>query len=88
MLNDQLEFEFVVLEQTDLQRLEKKLDEVIESAGKVRRKLFGEMSAMKTQIALILQENDSLQAQIAELRGDKQEWDYHKDGCLFEMRVG
>lgn len=89
MKTDQLEFESLAETLTESQLLNKKLDETIESLGKVRRKLFAEVGLLKTQIALLQKDNESLQSQIAELRGDKIEFEYRKsDGFLFEMKAG
>lgn len=86
MKNSQLEFESVAVVLSETELLNKKLDETIESLGKVRRKLFAEVGLLKTQIALLQKDNEKLQSQISELRGDKIEFDYSKDGFLFDIK--
>ena len=87
MKSNQLEFESVAEALTESQLLNKKLDETIESLGKVRRKLFAEVGLLKTQIVLLQRDNENLQSQVSELRGDKIEFDYsQRDGFLFDIK--
>lgn len=84
----QLEFNLENKSEADvkLATMQKQIDDAIESMGKVRRKLFGEMGELKKELALLKEENSSLQEKVRLLNDEKIEWDYKKTDCLFDVR--
>jgi len=74
------------LEEMTLLSMQKQLDAMSESMGKVRRKLFGEMGEMKKLYATLFQENEVLKSKLNELTHEKTEWIYQNGDCLFEQK--
>lgn len=66
--------------------MKKQLDEMHESMGKVRRKLFSQMGEMQKLCLELKTENENLKQAIKEMRNDKTEWIYGQDGSLFDVR--
>ena len=66
--------------------MQKQIDVMNESMGKVRRKLFGEMSEMKKNYQELKNENEALKQQLKEIKNEKDEWYYTKEGALFGVR--
>ncbi len=73
-------------EEMTLISMQKQLDAMSESMGKVRRKLFGEMGEMKKLYAALFQENETLRSKINSLTQEKTEWIYGNGECLFEQK--
>ncbi len=69
-----------------LSLMQKQIDEMHESMGKVRRKLFGEMGEMKKLYTELKAENEGLKMQLKELKNEKTEWVYTKEDCLFDVQ--
>ena len=83
MKNIQLEFN---LDEKDPQNLElyviqKQIDSMNESMGKMRRKLFAEMGELKKTIAILQKENAFLRSKI-----DNPEFEYDVEGKLFDIK--
>lgn len=74
------------LEEMTLISMQKQLDAMAESMGKVRRKLFGEMGEMKKLYATLFQENETLKLKLNELTQEKIEWVYQNGENLFEQK--
>lgn len=70
-----------------LQEMQKQIDSVCESMGKVRRKLFSEMSEMKKIISELQTQNIELREKLRQMSNERVEWDYRKEDCLFDIRV-
>lgn len=81
----QLEFNFDNMSPKDLllAQMQKQLDEACTSMGKVRRKMFAELGEFRRQVDLLLQENAKLKHQMMKMAGQKTDWAYWKDECLF-----
>ena len=73
-------------EEMQLYTMQKQLDDMIESMGKVRRRLFSEISEMKKICLNLQQENENLKNILNELNDGKTEWNYQKNGYLFDVR--
>ncbi len=72
-------------EEMTLISMQKQLDAMSESMGKVRRKLFGEMGEMKKLYAALFAENETLKLKLNELTHEKTEWVYQNGESLFEV---
>ena len=73
-------------EEVQLSILQKQIDQMCESMGKVRRKLFSEMSEIKKMYAELHQENQELKTMLKELKNERTEWTYGQNGSLFDVR--
>lgn len=73
-------------EEIKLSLMQKQIDQLSESMGKVRRKLFSEMGEMKKLYAELQKENEQLKIMLKELKNEKTEWNYGQDDCLFNVR--
>lgn len=73
-------------EETRLSQMQKQIDEMSESIGKVRRKLFSEMGELKKLCAELQNENKQLKILLKELKNERTEWSYGQEGCLFDVR--
>lgn len=69
-----------------LSLMQKQIDQMCDSMGKVRRKLFSEMSEMKKLFAQLEEENFNLKTTLKELKNERTEWTYGQNGCLFDVR--
>lgn len=87
--NFQLELNLEDKNNEDLKlfHMQKQLDAMNESMGKVRRKLFSELTEMKKLLGLITQENESLKVTVHKLQNQKQEWAYTQDDFLFKTAI-
>lgn len=87
MVAEQLEFNLYSESQEDfkLSSMQKQIDLMNESVGKVRRKLFADMTELKKAVEILKQENHNLSCEIRQLKQEKTEWVYAKEGCLFEV---
>jgi regulator of replication initiation timing len=74
-------------EDMKLHHMQKQLDAMNESMGKVRRKLFSELTEMKKLLGLMCQENESLKISVHNLKQEKQEWIYGHDDFLFKTAI-
>jgi len=66
--------------------MQNQLDEMSDSMGKVRRKLFSEMGEMKKLYISLKNENEELKLKLRKMRNEKTEWVYTKEGYLFDVR--
>lgn len=73
-------------EEMTLFLMQKQIDAMGDSMGKVRRKLFSEMSEMKKQYAELQKENQELKTILKELKNERTEWTYGQNGNLFDVR--
>ena len=85
-----VQLEFNIEDQSEseikLSIMQKQIDEMHESMGKVRRKLFSEMGEMKKLFAELQTENQNLKEMLKELKNERTEWTYGEEGCLFDVR--
>lgn len=65
--------------------MQKQLEDMHESMGKVRRKLFSEMGDLKKSFFDLQKENEKLKLCIKDRSHEKQEWSYKEEGCLFNV---
>ena len=73
-------------EEVRLLIMQKQIDAMSESMGKVRRKLFSEMGELKKLYAELQRENQDLKTILKELKNERTEWAYGENGCLFDVR--
>lgn len=66
--------------------MQRQIDDMHESMGKVRRRLFSELGELKKICALLKVENWDLKNAVKELKNEKTEWIYGQDECLFYVR--
>jgi hypothetical protein len=81
----ELEFNFEnkTPEQLKLDEMQKQLDQMDESMGKVRRRLFSELSQVKKLYEELQSENEILKSMIKEKKNEKTQWTYGQEGYLF-----
>lgn len=68
-----------------LAEMQRQLDFMSESVGKVRRKLFSEMGEVKKMCVSLQEENRELKRMLRKLTNEKTEWIYGQNDCLFEV---
>lgn len=87
MMNIQLELDLreVCLQDKKLQEMQTQIEFCIESFGKVRRKLFAEVSELKKICLDVKQENLLLKEKIRELTNKKKDWTYFQGDNLFYL---
>lgn len=71
-------------EEMRIYHLQKQLDSISESLGKVRRKMFCEITEVKRICSKVMQENEELRSLINRLNDAKKEWVYTQDDFLFQ----
>lgn len=88
MTNIQLEFNINNISESEMKLLimQKQLDEMNESMGKVRRKLFSEMGEVKKVCHNLQIQNEELRLKLKELKNEKTEWIYKTGDNLFDVR--
>ncbi len=84
----QLEFNLTDASDSDvkLSYMQKQIDAMSESMGKVRRKMFADLGEMKKQLLEMKAENELLRTQLREYTSEKTEWQYGKDDYLFQVK--
>lgn len=82
----QLEFNLKNESESDyrISLIQQQIDQMNESMGKVRRKIFSELSEVKKLCQSLQEENESFKNALKELRNEKTEWDYDKNDLLFK----
>lgn len=90
-MSQEIQLEFNLDEKSSDQmhifHMQKQIDEMGESMGKVRRRLFSELGEMKKLFANLQRENDELKNMIKELKNEDQtEWAYCQNGYLFDVK--
>lgn len=84
-----IQLEFNIENESDedhkLYAMQKQIDCVNESMGKVRRKLFSELGEMKKLICELRTENQNLQETLKELKNEKLHWSYAQGDTLFNV---
>ena len=85
----QLEFniESVPEDEHRMSQMQKQIDDAVESMGKVRRRMFHELGAMKQAIAALQAENIELKQMVRKLTNQKIEWIYGEKEQLFTERA-
>lgn len=69
-----------------LQNMQRQIDAACSSMDKVRRKLFAEQGEWKKLVLAMQVENLELKQKLKEISGEKIEWTYQKEGCLFDVQ--
>jgi predicted nucleic acid-binding Zn-ribbon protein len=70
----------------ELAVIQKQIDSMKESMGKVRRKLFAEVGSLKKTLTELANENESLKHSLLQLQDKKTEWTYGQNGLLFDIK--
>ena len=73
-----------IQEETPFSLMQKQFEELADSMGKVRRKLFGELAEMKKVFVTIQKENEDLKAMLKEIKNE-QNYTHRQDGCEFDV---
>ncbi len=83
----QLEFNLENKSPEDMQlySMQKQVDQMCESMGKVRKKLFAELGEMKKMYSSLKQENEDLKTILKELKHERTDWIYGQNGCLVDI---
>lgn len=66
--------------------MQKQINEMSDSMGKVRRRLFSELGEVKKVLADLKRENESLREMLKELSHENTEWTYGHGDNLFDVR--
>jgi hypothetical protein len=87
MIEVQLELNIQNAPESDvrLALMQKQIDGIHDSMGKVRRRIFAEVSEMKKLYVSLQQENEMLKNELALLKDQKTEWLYCQDGFLLKQ---
>lgn len=85
-----IQLEFNVTDETEseikIAIMQKQLDAMHESMGKVRRKLFSQMGELQKLYLELKTDNEILREVLRELKNEKTEWIYTQGGNLFDVR--
>ena len=73
-------------EEFQIYLMQKQIDQMSDSLGKVRRRLFSEMGEMKKLYGELHKENLELKTIVKELTHEKTEWTYGQNGYLFDVQ--
>ena len=65
-------------------QMQAQIDQMSDSLGKARRRLFAELGELKKLYASIAAENHELKSALNEFKCQKTEWVYGQNGSLFE----
>lgn len=79
----ELNFDNESEENVHLFNMQRQIDTLCGSMGKVRRRIFSELGEMKKMYADLLKENEVLRARINDLKHANKDWVYDKEGFLF-----
>ena len=84
----QLEFNLDCENKEDLKfsQMQKQINEMNDSMGKVRRKIFNEVGELKKLVYELKRENEELKVEVKRLRNEKTEWLYAQGDYLFDVR--
>jgi DNA repair exonuclease SbcCD ATPase subunit len=70
--------------------MQKQIDQFCDSMGKVRKKLFAELTQMKKVCEELQKENENLKCLLKEIKNEsnikKMQWTYGQNDCLFDVR--
>lgn len=69
-----------------LDMMQKQIEAIADSTGKVRRKLFAEMTEIKKACLALRLENQDLKDKLRSSSNEKVEWLYAKDEHLFILK--
>lgn len=85
----QLEFNLINESESDIKLscMQKQIDEMKESMGKVRRKLFSQMGEIQKLCLSLKTENEDLRSQLKELKNEKAQWIYNEKDSLFAISI-
>lgn len=88
MIETQLELniEDKTSQEMQLWLMQRQLDEMADSMGKVRRRLFFELGSMKKDFADLALENNKLRLQLNQMRNSPDEWIYGQEEYLFKIK--
>lgn len=66
-------------------QMQKQINEINESTGKVRKKLFSEIGELKKICQILQIENEILKNSLREFKNEKTNWIYGKGNNLFDV---
>lgn len=75
-------------ENIKLDAMQKQIDVMSESVGKVRKKMFAELGEVKKIMHILKTENETLKQEVRLLKGEKIEWLYPESEYLFAIKEG
>jgi L-lactate utilization protein LutB len=81
----ELNFQEKTPEEMTLSLMQKQINEMHESMGKVRRKMFAELGEVKKMHDRLIKEHADLQSSISAMLNQKTEWLYQSVDTLFEI---
>jgi archaellum component FlaC len=81
----ELNLENKTVEELKLDLMQKQLDQMSDSMGKVRKKLFAEMGEVKKLYAQAQREAEELKILIKMIKNEKTQWTYSEGGYLFNV---
>jgi hypothetical protein len=73
-------------EELRLHHMQLQINQMNESMGKVRRKLFSEVSEMKKLYVDLQKENEGLKSTLRKMNNEESIWVYGQEGSLFDVR--
>lgn len=84
----QLEFNIENKTEIDMMAflMQKQIDAMHESMGKVRKKLFSQMGELQKLCLSIQEENETIKKMLRELKNEKTHWIYAQENNLFDVR--
>ncbi len=84
----QLEFNLENETETDfrLSFMQRQIDEMNNSMGKVRRKIFSEVGELKKMCITLQAENSALKSSLMEITNQKEKWVYNRSNLLFDIQ--
>jgi regulator of replication initiation timing len=85
-----IQLEFNVKDESEsevkLNLMQKQINAMEESMGKVRRKLFSQVSEMQKLYLELKMENENLKGALKELKNEKTDWSFGQEDTLFSIR--
>jgi len=72
-------------EEMQMYTMQKQVDQMCESMGKVRKKLFAELGEIKKICYNLKKENDDLKSILKDLKNERTDWIYGQNGCLVDV---
>ncbi len=81
----ELNFQDKTVEEMTLSLMQKQIDDMHESMGKVRRKMFAELGEVKKMHDRLIKEHADLKTSVSSMLNQKTEWLYQSGEFLFEV---
>lgn len=84
----ELNLDDMTTQEFKMKQIQRDLEKLNDSMGKVRRKLFSELGEVKRLYAEMKKENDDLRSSLRELKNEKIEWEYSNFDAGYLFAVG